>query len=386
MVVNFFRVRVFLSALLIGSGILLNSGRAPAKDPILLGVIAGTTGLGSSYGRGIVQGAEMAVRDTNAEGGIHGHALKLLVVDDASNPARSVIAMRRLVGANVALVVGGWGSSQVFAHMDITENAGIPYIVVGATHPGITADENRWTFRVIQTDSVMASQLATLITDTLQLKRIAVLNDSNDYGVGNRDVFIAELAQAGMKPVEVAAYQTSDSDFGVQLRRIAAAKPDSIVIFGTVPAAPKIMNQARALGITARFFGTGGLANEALISLAPKASEGTLLMTHFHPDVDAEASAWAARFSKEFASQTEPPHPILAAWEYRAIRGVAVPCLRSAGPDSRNLRECIARWKGSLFGLSKAAYFNPMGQLVQPPLVVEIQGGAYKLLREAHGK
>ena len=346
---------------------------------ISLGVIAGMSGPGASYGLGIAQGAEMAAREINAAGGIAGRKLKLVVVDDASSPARSAIAMRRLVASNVDVIVGGWGSPQVLANMDIAEQSGIPYVVVGATHPQITSESNRWTFRVIQSDRVMTEQLAGVALKDLGLKRIAVISDSNDYGVANRDMFVAALGRAGAKPVEVQSYQTTDKDFTAQLVRIRAAGADGIALFGTIPAAPAIMNQARALGIKARFVGTGGLANETLIASAPTASAGTVLMTYFSEETDADARAWAELYRKEFAGRAEPPRPVLAAWEYRAIRGIAAPCLASAGPDRARLRDCIGRWTGKLFGVRGEARFDRNGQLVQPPLVVEVRDGAFRL-------
>jgi len=108
------------------------AGPASAAE-IKLGVIAGMSGAGTSYGIGIQQGAEMAVKEINEAGGINGDKIKLVVVDDASNPAQSVTAMQRLVGENVDVIVGGWGSSQVLANMEVSERAGIPYVVVGAS-------------------------------------------------------------------------------------------------------------------------------------------------------------------------------------------------------------------------------------------------------------
>lgn len=356
---------------------------AQAAD-ITLGVIAGLSGPAASYGLGIARGAEMAVREINAAGGIRGRNIKLVVVDDASSPARSVIAMRRLVDANVDLIVGGWGSSQVLANMSIAEQAGIPYIVVGATHPQITGAQNRWTFRVIQTDATMTEDLVRIVTGNLGMKRIAVIYDSNDYGVANRRVFVAALARAGVKPVEVQSYQAADRDFSELLARIRAANPDAIALFGTIPAAPEIMNQARALGIKARFVGTGGLANEALISSAPMAAEGAVLTTFFSEEVDAEARAWADLYRKEFAGQLEPPRPVLAAWEYRAIRDIAAPCLMRAGSGRARLRDCIANWRGTLFGTRGELYFDQTGQLIQQSVFVEVRNGAFRLLRSVN--
>jgi branched-chain amino acid transport system substrate-binding protein len=350
----------------------------PASAEIKLGVIAGMSGAGTSYGIGIQQGAEMAIKEINEADGIGGEKIKLVIVDDASNPAQSVTAMQRLISEGVDVIVGGWGSSQVLANMEVSERAGIPYVVVGATNPRITSDKNKWTFRVIQTDSLMAEQIAQSATGPMKMKRIAVMSDSNDYGVGNRDIFIAALKKMGMDPAEVQSYQSSDKDFTSQLARIRAANPDGIAIFGTIPAAPAIMNQARDFGINARFIGTGGLANETLISLAPKASEGTVLTTYFDEDVDADGKAWAERYVKEFSGGSQTPRPVLAAWEYRAIKFIVAPCFAKNGVDKVKVRECIAAFKGKLFALPGETHFDKTGQLEQRPVLVEVRNGAFR--------
>ncbi len=344
---------------------------------IKLGVIAGMSGAGTSYGIGIQQGAEMAVKEINAAGGVKGRKISLVVVDDGSNPAQSVTAMQRLVSEKVDLIVGGWGSSQVLANMEVAERAGIPYVVVGATNPKITTEKNKWTYRVIFTDAVQAEQIAEAAVKRMGMKHIAVIHDANDYGAGNRDIFLSSLKKLGIEPSVVVSYQSTDKDFTAQLSRIREANPDGVAIFGTIPAAPAIMNQARDLGIKARFIGTGGLANENLITLAPKASEGTVLTTYFHEDADSEAKAWSERYVKEFSSGSQPPRPVLAAWEYRAIKFIATPCLEKVGTDKDKMRQCLGAWKGHLFSVPGEAYFDRTGQLIQQSILVEVGGGTF---------
>lgn len=356
-----------------------------AQD-VTIGVVAELTGPGATYGLALRQGAEMAVRDVNAAGGIGGRTLRLVVVDGATNPARSAIAMRRLVVGDVQMVVGGWGSAQVLANLEVAEQAGMPYIVVGATHPDITTRRNRWTFRVIQTDAVQAEVLAQAVLGRLGARRIAVVGDGNAYGVGSRDVFLQALARAGVQPVAVHTFMPGDTDFSAPLARIKAAAPDVLAVFATVPAASRILNQAREAGITARFVGTGGLANEALLAQAPKAAEGTLMTSVFSEEVDAEARAWAERFRREFAGGPVAPSPVLAAWQYRAIRDIAVPCLQRAGTERVTLRDCLAGWRGRLFGVPGEAWFDATQQLVQPPLFTEVRGGAFRLVAAGPGR
>lgn len=374
---------LLVTACILAAAVSLGAGlaRASTSEPALtIGVIAELTGAGAPYGRDLVRGAEMAVRDVNAAGGINGRPLALMVVDGGTDPARSAIVMRRLAASDVPLVVGGWGSAQVLASLEVAERAGLPYLVVGATNPRITSAQNRWTLRVIQSDAVQAQQLARIVIDRLGARRVAVLSDSNAYGAGSRDVFLGSLAHAERQPVSVETYLGSDQDFSAPLARIKAASPDVLAIFGTLPAAATVMNQARRMGIGARFVGTGGLANEALIAAAPQASNGTLLTGIFHEDIDSEAQAWVQRYRSEFAADGgDAPRPLLAAWEYRAIQAIAAPCLRQVGIDRARLYDCIARWRGRLFGIAGETHFDATGQLVQPPLLVEVRDRTFRL-------
>ena len=345
---------------------------------IIIGVIAGLTGPGATYGAGILRGAEMAVRDVNAAGGVNGRKLRLMVVDDGSNPARSAIVMRRLIAASPALIAGGWGSAQVLAHLDFAEQAAIPYIVVGATHSNITSPRNNWIFRVTQTDRIMAQTLARVATTELGLKRIAVMYDSNAYGTGARDHFLAALEGGAGKPVAIETYQASSQDFRPQLQRIKLAAADAIAILGTVPAAPAIMNQARELGISGRFIGLNGLASDALIAAAPAASEGTVLTAGYSKDLSRAEQSWQDDYDIEYKGRPAS-NLALAALEYRTLREIAIPCLRTTGGNGPALRNCIAAWRGKLFGGDAEAAFDKSGQLLRPTLTLEVRAGAFTL-------
>lgn len=359
---------------------------APARGAdIKVGMVAGLSGPGASYGASMLQGLRMAVDEINQAGGIGGRTLSIDVADDDSDPAQSVIAMQRLVNDKVDIVVGGWGSSQVLANMAVAERAGLPYIVVGASNPRITTKANHWVFRTLTNDNGHADRLAGVALDLLKLTKIAIIYDTNDYGVGLRDIFTADLAKHGLKPVAVELYQTSDKDFTAQLGHISEADPQALMLFGTLPAIAAIMNQARDLGIDARFMGAAGLSNEAVIKLAPDASQHAIATAYFHPDMDPEAAAWQARYETLFAGANQAPRPSQAAPAYEAMKLIAAPCLAKAGTDKDALRACIKAWHGHLFGLPPAeAHFDDTNQLVVPLVIEQVVGKDFKLLPGAN--
>ena len=361
----------------------LCAGAALAQD-IRLGSVIPLSGAGASYGASIQQGLEMALGEINAQGGINGRKITLDVADDAADPAQSVIALQRLVNYGDDLVIGGWGSSQVLADMAVAERSGMPYIVVGASNPQITTKANKWTFRTLTNDNGHADRLAQVI-DLLKLKKIAIIYDTNDYGVGLRDIFTADIAKQGLKPVDVQSYHTADKDFTPQLTHLAAAEPDGLMLFGTLPAIAAIMNQARDQGIDARFMGAAGLSNEAVMKLAPQASQHAVATAYFHPDVDAEGKAWTERFQKQFANANQAPRPSQAAPAYEALKLIAAPCLAKVGTDKNKLRDCFKEWRGHLFGLPPAeAHFDDTNQLIAPLVVEEVVGTEFKLLAGAN--
>lgn len=372
---------IVMVGLLLGISIILGAcGGGATEAPIKIGVIAGLSGAGTSYGLGIQQGAEMAVEEVNAEGGIDGRMLELVIVDDASDPSQTVTAMQRLIEQDkVDVLVGGWGSSQVLAHQGTVEAAGVPYVIVGATNPAITSVDNTWSFRVIKSDELQAKEIADIAVNTLDCQTIAIMFDSNDYGTGNRNVFVDGLDEIGVAAAVEETYQTNDKDFTAQLTNIRESDPDCMAIFGTIPGAPAIMEQARDLGITARFIGTGGLANEQLMSLAGAAAEGTILTTYFHEDTDAEAGAWAARFIEQFSGGDAPPRPVLAAWEYRVIKYIITPILKDVGTDKAAVQQALENWEGTIPGLAGTVYFDETGQLVQESVLVEVKDGVFAL-------
>lgn len=370
-------IRLVLAASLFATGAALANER-----PVKVGVILGLTGSTIAYSTTLRQAIEMATAEHNATST---RKIQLDVVDDASNPAQSVSAMQRLVSNNVDVIVGGFGSSQVLANMEVAERAGIPYIVVGASNPRVTTERNKWTFRLQAHDAMQAADLAQVSIDILKLTRIAIMSDTNDYGVGAKEAFTAALARYGTQPVEVQSFQTSDKDFTAQLTRILHKQPDGLAIFGTIPAAPAIMNQARELGITARFLGTGGLTSETLMTLAKEASQGTVASSSFSPEMDETARDWATRYIEMYKNATQPPRPVAASLGYFAMKLLVSPCVLKVGTDKVAVRQCIRDWRGPWPGAPKAeggAYFDNTQQLQIRSVPIEVAGDGFVVLKD----
>lgn len=346
-----------------------------ANEPIKIGIIAPLTGGAASSGIHIRYGAEMAADEINAAGGINGRQIKLFIVDDAGIPAQSVSAMNKLVYQDkVDMVVGGNLSSTVLAHMSITENAGIPYIVTSASNPYITRPENKWLFRLHQNDDIQSIHLAEMVVNNLKKTKIAVIHDTNDFGTASKDAFVAALKDLGIEPLIIESYNFGDKDFMPQLIRIRETNPEILGLFGNQSEAAIITNQMRQLGLNdVRIVSTGGFPVPKYIELAPGTSEGSICVSTFNPSLKLpEAQKFVADYVERF--KTEPPHH---AWNtYEAIIYVLKPILEKVGTDKAAIRDELRTVKWTALGMDK--YFDEVGQVIMPSLFIEVRDGKWQ--------
>ncbi len=104
------------------------------NQEIRIGLLVHLSGSGAVFGRGAVNCAQLGVDHINAEGGIRGRRLRLIVEDDATDPGAGMIAMRRLVGpAQVHAVVGCHSSATFAAVKQVAVDADVPYIFAPMT-------------------------------------------------------------------------------------------------------------------------------------------------------------------------------------------------------------------------------------------------------------
>jgi branched-chain amino acid transport system substrate-binding protein len=360
-----------LAALL---GLVVTVAAAAAPAPFKVGTITPLTGGGAGAGVHIKYGAEMAVDELNAAGGVGGRPIQLIVVDDAGIPAQSVSAANKLVYQDkVDFLIGGNISSTVLAHMEVTERAGIPYIVTTASNPQITRPTNKWTVRLHQNDNIQSVHLANYLVQDLKKAKIAVLYDSGDYGVACKQVFNVRLKELGLEPVIQLGFNWGDKDFMSQLIRIKEKSPDVVALFGQQAEAAIITNQMRQIGMDALIATTGGFVVPKYIELAPGTSEGAVGITTFTPfSDDPMAKKFAEDYQKRF--NTIPTHH---AWNtYEAFKYILKPLVDENGANKAKLAKALRAFKWTALGNAK--YFDKDGQVIMPSIFIQVQNGFWK--------
>ena len=262
-----------------------------AKEPIKIGVVWPITGPISASGSYMVGGAKIAKAKINAEGGILGRPIELLIEDGANDPAQSVSAAEKLITREkVDVFMGCWGSSPTLAvSASVTRKYGIPHVATTASSVKVTTQDgkrpNKWLFRISPTSRMEAQGLAKVLVPKMGFTRVAFLAVNNDWGRGAADEFRKVVQGSGGKVVATEIINQEQTDFLTQLTKIRASRANAIIVTTDMAQISLILKQRRILGMKQRILTTGGgIVPEGLVELTgQKAAEGVLIDTFFAP-------------------------------------------------------------------------------------------------------
>ena len=242
-------IAVLLSVWAFGS----SPSQAAAKEPVKIGVITPLSPPGDpTAGQLISRGAKFGAKYVNEEMGgvLGGRPIELVIEDDSGTPEKGVAAFRKVATKDkVVAVMGQYHSSVCTALVDVGEEYGIPTFSTGASASRITEKHQVTTFKT----HVIDYDRASTWTDFLMSqgwKRIAILAENTDYGVGLFEATKQIKGERGLKDVEINGmiFDRKVADFTPQLLKLKAWNPDILLNIGVGDPAYRITKQAYDIG------------------------------------------------------------------------------------------------------------------------------------------
>ncbi|MCA1922114.1 branched-chain amino acid ABC transporter substrate-binding protein [Buttiauxella noackiae] len=263
-------------ALLAGCIALAMSNAAFAKD-IKVAVVGAMSGPVAQYGDQEFTGAEQAVADINAKGGIKGDKLVITKYDDACDPKQAVAVANKVVNDGIKYVIGHLCSSSTQPASDIYEDEGILMITPAATAPELTSRGYKLTMRTTGLDSDQGPTAAKYILEHVKPKNIAVIHDKQQYGEGLARSVQDNLKKGGANVVFFDGITAGEKDFSTLVARLKKENIDFVYYGGYHPEMGQILRQSRAAGLKTQFMGPEGVANVSLSNIAGESAEGLLV-------------------------------------------------------------------------------------------------------------
>ncbi|MCK9917740.1 penicillin-binding protein activator [Microbacteriaceae bacterium K1510] len=314
-------------------------GAAAAQEEIKIGLVEPLSGSVAYNGNSVVEGAKLAIADVNANGGILGKQVKLIIEDGQCKPANSVNAVEKLVQKDkVAVLVGAFCSSATAAIMPVAQKYKIPLVTGVSSKADLTEQGNKYFFRAAETDALMAHAFAKILAKDLKLTNVAYIGVNDDWGRGGVDDFVRGLSELGVKKALVEYFDHGTTDFYTLLAKLRAAKPDGIFVAAETQDGSILVKQLRELGIDAKVFGVGSWATPDFINLAGDAAEGIHAAVPYASSMDTPRNqAFVQKY--EAAYKTKPGK--YGAAGYNAVNIVTAAIAKAGSVDAEAIREAL---------------------------------------------
>lgn len=265
---------------------------ACADDNVfLIGGCGPLTGANASYGNSVMNGAQIAIDEINAAGGVQvgdtTYTLDLAFEDDEATEDKAVQAYNTLMDQGIDGFLGAVTSGACIAVVSISQQDGILQITPSGSAEACINGDNA--FRICFSDPEQGTAMADYAIDTLGLKKIAVLyNAADEYSTGIQTAFEEEVAAKGGEIVASEAFQTGDVDFSTQLTTIKGTDAEAIYVPAYYQDVTYITKQASEQGIDVQFLGSDGWDGVLKTVTDPATVEGCIFTSPFCAAVDDE--------------------------------------------------------------------------------------------------
>lgn len=250
------------------------------EGPIKIGYVGALSGETALWGQAGLNGAQMAIDEINAAGGLLGRQLEIVGMDGKGDPLDSVNSLNRLIdNEKVVAVIGTNFSSCNIPMAPIADSKKVPVIATAASNPEVTVDKDGnlhpYSFRIGFTDPFQGRVMAGFAVDELQVKEAAILTNSADpYSVGITEYLKEEYAKLGGTIIADEKAQSGDQDFRAQLTNIKESGASVVFLPWIYKDVALIVKQARDLGLETTFIGADGWDSQDLPELAGDAING----------------------------------------------------------------------------------------------------------------
>jgi branched-chain amino acid transport system substrate-binding protein len=282
-------IAIALSLGLAGCG---DSGPAKLK----IGVAGPMTGPDAAFGAQLKNGAEQAIADINAAGGIMGQQVELLIGDDAGDPRQGVSVANDFLGEGVHFVVGHFNSGVSMPASEVYVENGILMITPASTNPAIT-DRGLWNvFRTCGRDDQQGAVAGAYIANQLKGKKVAVAHDKTTYGKGLADETKKAMSKLGVQEVLYEGVSAGEKDFSALVSKVKNVDAEVFYWGGVHTAGGLILRQMRDQGVDAVFMSGDGIASDEFAAIAGPGAEGTLMTFGPDPQKRPEAKEIIAKF------------------------------------------------------------------------------------------
>ncbi len=350
---------------------------ARAGDTVKIAAIFAQTGEAAIANASSLHGVDLAVQDINAQGGILGKPLEVLVFDNRSTPIGSKIAADQAIAADVIAIIGAQWSSHSLVIAREAQTHQIPMLTNYSTNPDVTR-VGEYIFRVCFIDALQGQALAQFARRDLKAATAVMLtNVTSDYSMGLADTFRERFEALEGRVLLELEYLQTERNFTELLQQAQQQAPDILFIPGHSESGA-IVQQAQQLGIQAIPMGGDGWGEIDFSPPAGHAITRGYYSTHWSAEIDRPATQEFLRaHQKQEAIRTGT---VLA---YDAVLLLRDAIQRAGSFNRQAIRDALARTV-NFEGVTGTITFNAQGDPIKDVVIMRILNGRAHYLQIVH--
>ena len=357
---------------------------AMAQETLKIGAIGSLSGGGTAWGLAIKRGAEIAVDEVNAAGGLKvgdkTFKVELVMYDDQYTGQGGKTAAERLVYQDkVKYIVGPIGSNPVLSTVEVSTPQKVLVVSNGYT-PKILQNDHKasYNFRFTLTNLEFAPNMMKWVKENLKVTKVGILVPNDAIGQSVAPPLVKLYKENGIETV-VDFYERGSKEFSPLITRMMAAGIDGFDMNFNAPGEAGLMlKQARQIGFDKQIFQMGGPSVPEIIEVAGKQAEGFVSYEMFDfdaPTAQPFVKAYGAKYGAGIINSQTPAF-------YNATK-ILFEAIRRAGTadDTTKVRDAMEKIEGYDAGIygpvrwTGNAIYGVTHQLALPFYVVEVKNG-----------
>jgi branched-chain amino acid transport system substrate-binding protein len=354
---------------------------ASAEDTIKLGALYNLTGGMSSIDAPALNGAKLAAKLINAEGGVLGKKLEVIGYDTKTDQKAAATGAKKALADGVIAGLGYGDTTFVMAAAPLFQKKQVPFVTSGATHPMLPQWVGEYMFMAPFGDDDQSFAIADYTVKTLKAKNVVVWTDNSmDFTKALSKFYKQRIEELGGKIVLEDFFMMGDKDFSAQIARLKNAKPapDAVFISAIPNEAGLTVKQIREAGLTLPIVSGDGFDTELVSTVpGPKLANDVYFSTHtYRADDRPEVKAFIEAYQKEY---NKPPENAFAALGFDAVGLIADGIKRAGTTDGPALAKALSATMGYKAVTGEISYTRPTRVPLKAVSIISVKNGEYKV-------
>jgi len=324
---------------------------ATAADDIKVGAVLAVTGGASFLGGPEARTLEMMVEEINANGGVNGHKIDLIIKDTAADPEKAISFTKQLIEEDkVFAILGPSTSGETMKIKNIAEEAKTILISCAAAEV-IVNPVAKYVFKTPQKDNHAVEQIY-MAMNKMGISKIAVVAGNTGFGKAGKDQLEKIAPQFGIEILMAEVYDKAATDLSAVVAKLMANKDiQAVVNWSIVPAQAIIAKNMRQAGWDVPLFQSHGFGNIKYVEAAGAAAEGIifpagrLLIADVLPD-DHPQKALLVKYKNDYEAKYKEAASTFGGHGYDALTILIKGIEKAGAVDSEKVRDAIENLQG----------------------------------------